>query len=113
MKKIFLFLAMILSTSSLASDWGGQPGTIERIWFYGDTIIVLHTAPPYAGTAGCNNNQKFSFKLSELGSDSQQNRVFSWLIAANTAKSKFKPLFDSTACGPENAKKFLGKFEAY
>lgn len=108
-----IFLSLFLSTLALASDWGGEPGIIERVWYYGDTVIVMHSAPAYSGVAKCNNNQKFSFKFSELGTDVEQNRVFSWLLAANTAKSKFRPLFDSSTCGPENNKKFIGKFEAY
>ena len=109
MKKL-LFILLLLPNLSFADDWGGGFGKITRIYFYGDTVLFDHSAPSYADSAQCKNHQRVSFKLSEIGSDEMQNRLYSFLLTAYTAQLVFKPLFHNTECGPENFKKFTGRY---
>ncbi len=108
MKKILIAFLFTLTASSHASDWGGKSAVIERMYIYSTSVIVVQ-GDVYAGKAGCNNDNKWSFYWSELD-EKVAERVYSALLAAYTSKTPIRPIFHDTECGPENAKKFTGSF---
>lgn len=108
MKKILIAVSLLFSLSLNASDWGGKSDVIKAMYVYSTSVIVVQ-GDVYAGQAGCDNNNKWSFYWSELDPKVAE-RVYSALLAAYTSRTPIKPIFHKTECGPENAKKFTGSF---
>ncbi len=108
MKMLLIGILVLASFSVQASDWGGKSDVIKAMYVYSKSVIVVQ-GDAYAGKAGCNNNNKWSFYWSDLDPKVSE-RVYSALLAAYTSKTPIKPIFHDTECGPENAKKFTGSF---
>lgn len=106
MKYIISITLMLFSVFSVADDWGGVFGDIDKMYIYPDKAIIIQ-GNTYAGTANCTNNNKWAFYWNALDPVVAQ-RVHSMLLAAYMGKVQIKPGFHSTECGPEGNKKFTG-----
>ncbi len=106
MLKKSLILSLFFISNVYAADWGGKSAVIEQMYIYPTSVVIVQ-GDAYAGKAGCNNNNKWSFYWSSLD-PKVADRVYSALLAAYTSKTPIKPIFHDTECGPENAKKFIG-----
>lgn len=108
MRNLLIAFLLTLIAPLQASDWGGKTAVIDKMYIYSTSVIIVQ-GDVYAGTAGCNNNNKWSFYWNDLD-EKVAERVYSALLAAYTSKTPIKPIFHDTECGPENAKKFTGSF---
>ncbi|TQV76457.1 hypothetical protein FLL45_00380 [Aliikangiella marina] len=106
MKKFLMILLATLTLPTLATDWGGKSAPIEIMYVYPTRVIVVQ-GDNYAGTANCENNNKWSFEWNSFDEKTAE-RVYSALLTAYTSKAPIRPIFHATECGPENAKKFIG-----
>ena len=104
---VTLLLFMIFSTASYAEDWGAKLQPIQLMYVYLDRVIVVQ-GDVYKGTADCANNNKWGFYWSDFSED-EGKRIYSTLLSARVSQVPIKPIFHSTACSTEGAKRFIGK----
>jgi hypothetical protein len=107
MKKIIGILVVLLSPCVWSDDSSGAYATIDKMYVY-DTSIIVVQGNNSTGTANCENNNKWGLYWSFLPPE-HADRIYSTLLAAYMSKTKTKPIFHSSECGPENTKKFIGK----
>lgn len=111
MKKLLLSIFVVFSSPVFAADWGGAKSPITKMYVYPSyAVIIQEDAPNYSGDANCRDTVAWSVVWTEFDEQTSQ-RIYSGLLAAYMSQKPLKPVFSSTACGPEGHKKFNGYFE--
>lgn len=110
-KKLLTIFACATFNTALADDWSATPSEINKIWYYGDTIIVEQRSGRDEGQANCENDSKWEFNQSDIANEAQRLQILSILLTYHSTGKELKPIFHDSECGDNGHKKFIGKFE--
>ena len=105
----WLFLLLLLSpTHAIAtgSEWNGV-GVIKTMFIY-PTYAVIVQGNTWQGSAGCTNNDRWSFNWSQFDLATQA-RIQSMLLSAYVSKTPIQVAIHQTGYGPEGRKNFNGQ----
>lgn len=106
MRIVVIFMLLLVSNVSAAAEWNGVSEI--RIMFIYPTYAVIKQGSTGPGTAGCANDDTWSFEWAQFD-PLTQNRIQSMLLTAYTTKAPIQVAVETTGCGPENKKKFTGE----
>lgn len=103
---MILFILCSIPTLALAAEeWNGG-GKIKNMWIY-PSFLVVEQGPTKPGSAGCVNDNKWSFNWSDVDKMTQ-NRIQAALLTAYAQEKNIDVRVDKNSCGPESRKKFTG-----